>query len=164
MNANRVKNIVKWIGQIEKSDLSVVEFWKTNSVPFSRAQYFKYKKRLQTFGLDGLMDRRSMGRNRKVTPEHELFIKGYIQENSEFSLAELQRALMGEFQCNVSARSVRRALQRIDPKQKRNVGRPPKAMGPRVETNTLGGFELSAVPLHLHLQLVISLCYRFAIY
>jgi hypothetical protein len=150
MNAKRVANIVKCITQIEASNLSVTKFFKTKSVPFSRAQYYNYKRRLQQCGSDGLIDRRFMGMNRKLTSEHEIFLKGYIQGNSDALLENVHQALLDEFHCNVSARTVGRALLRIDPHRQQNVGRPPKRIEHPVESNPLGGFELIiAVAYHL---------------
>ena len=114
MKEQRVENIVKWIERIETSDLSVSKFLKTRNVPFSRAQYFNYKRRLEKHGSNGLMDRRLEGNNRKLTPKHEVFLKGCVSGNPEISLAELQQSLMDEFHCEISLRSIDRALVRIN--------------------------------------------------
>ncbi len=150
MSAERVATIVKWIERIEASDQPLSKFLKTRTVPFSRAQFFNYKRRLQKLGPDGLIDRRSMGRNRKLTLEHESFLKGCIKGNPDISLDGLQQSLTDEFHCDISLRSVRRALVRIDPSRYRKVGRPPKAVRIQVVSNALGGFELIiAVSYHL---------------
>jgi transposase len=144
------KKAIKWIKLVEASDLSVSQFFDTYGVPFSRAQYFRYKSRLEEHGPSGLVDRRSTGGNRKLTSEHEIFLKGYIKGDAAVSLAWLQKALVEEFDCYVSGSAVSRALARIAPDRPRNVGGRPKTLKPRTDTNALGGFELMvAVAYHL---------------
>lgn len=94
MIEQRAETIIKWIKQIETSDLSVTQFLKTWGVPFSRAQYFNYKRRMEKLGPDGLMDRRTKGNNRKLTLEHEIFLKGCIKGDPDVSLEGLRRSLM----------------------------------------------------------------------
>ena len=91
-----------------------------------------------------------MGGSRKITSEHEIFLKGCIKRDAAVSLGWLQKALMEEFECHVSVSAVSRALARIEPGRPRNVGGRPKTLKPRTETNVLGGFELIvAVAYHL---------------
>jgi hypothetical protein len=144
------KKDVEWIERIEASNLSVSQFFDSYAVPFSRAQYFRYKKRLQEHGPGGLVDRRSTGGCRKITSEHEIFLKGCIKADAAISLGWLQEALVEEFDCHVSVSAVSRALTRIEPGRPRNVGGRPKTLKPRADTNALGGFELIvAVAYHL---------------
>ena len=81
MDLEEAATVAKWLKRIEASELSVSEFFSTTAVPFSRRQYFKYKQRLQESGPAGLLDRRSRGGNRKVTPEQEGFLKGCIKRD-----------------------------------------------------------------------------------
>lgn len=84
-----------------------------------------------------------MGGNRKITIEQEAFLKGCLKQNPDVALEWLQQALIEEFGCPLSVSAIGRALVRIDPQLKRNVGRPVKlAEAPRMEANALGGFEL----------------------
>ena len=146
----KAKEFVKWIELIEASDLSVSNFFDCFTVPFSRAQYFRYKKRMQAHGPDGLVDQRSKGGSRKITSEQEIFIKGCIKADEAVSLGWLQNALKEEFDCEVSVSAVSRTIARIEPDRPRNVGGRPKSQKPRAFTNALGGFELIvAVAYHL---------------
>jgi hypothetical protein len=144
------KKDIEWIKRIEASELSVSQFFDTHVVPFSRAQYFRYKKRLQEHGPGGLVDRRFTKGSRKITPEHEVFLKGCIKADAAVTLGWLQKALIEEFDCDVSVSAVSRTLARIEPGRQRKVGRRPKTLKQRTETNALGGFELIvAVAYHL---------------
>jgi hypothetical protein len=150
MATDRVAEISKWIKRIEKSGLSVATFFETRRVPFSRAQYFIYKRRLQELGPDGLTDQRTIGGNRKLASEHLGFLKGCIKGDPNISLGELQQSLLEEFQCDVSLRSISRVLAVVDPGRKGNRGRPRKPESAHVALNSLGGFELIvAVAYHL---------------
>ena len=145
-----VKKKVKWIEQIEASDLSVSEFFDSFAVPFSRAQYFRYKKQLHEQGPSGLADHRLAGGRRKITAEHENFLKGCVKADANVSLGWLQDALIEEFDFHVSVSAVSRTLARIVPDRPRNFGGRPKTVQPRADTNALGGFEMIvAVAYHL---------------
>ena len=114
-------------------------------------QYFRYKQRLRESGPIGLADdRRSTGGNRKITPEQEGFLKGCLRRDPDVSVAWLQHSLFEEFECDITLSGMSRVLARIDPGRDRKVGRPPKAVKPQVDSNSLGGFELIiAVAYHL---------------
>lgn len=147
---NRAAVVVEWLEHLEKSDLSLSKFFEMYKVPFSRGQYYIYKKRFQEAGLDGILDRRSTGGNRKITFAEEIFLKGCIKSNADVSLRWLQEALKEEFHCEMSLSAVSRALDRSIAGRERKVGGRPRAKKPEVGQNALGGFELIiAVAYHL---------------
>ncbi len=142
-DTERIASIVKWVEQIETTKLSLSEFFERKAVPFSRVQYYNYRRQLRESGLAGLKDQRKRGGNRKITMEQESFLRGCIKQNPDVALEWLQQALMEEFSCDLSVSAIGRALARIDPKLKRKVGRPAKLVkAPRTDSNALGGFEL----------------------
>ncbi len=150
MDAKKVNEISKWIERIEKSALPISTLFDTHDIPFSRAQFFIYKRRLKESGPSGLIDKRCMGGNRKITLDQEAFLKGCIKRDSDVSLGWLQRALMEEFNCKISLSAVSRALTRIAPERVFKVGGRPKAKKQSIEQNAMGGFELIiAVAYHL---------------
>ena len=61
MDAKKTNEVCKWIERIEKSGLAISTFFDTHQIPFSRAQYFIYKRRLKESGVYGLIDKRCMG-------------------------------------------------------------------------------------------------------
>src|SRR6202041_1881375 len=91
--AGSAEEIAATVERIAASDLSVDEYFRRNSVPFSRAQYFRYWGRLATQGMSGLQDGRSKGNHRKLTPEAECFLRGLHQGNPGLSLQELGQSL-----------------------------------------------------------------------
>jgi transposase len=142
MDAKKATAIVKWIDRIKKSTLPISKFFDKPDIPFSRAQYFIYKRRLEESGPAGLIDKRCMGGNRKITLDQEVFLKGIVKRDPEVSLGWLQQALMEEFSCEISLSAVSRALTRVAPEREFKVGGRPKTKKQSIEQNALGGFEL----------------------
>src|SRR5205809_2070448 len=78
---SRAEKIAAMVEKIAGSDLSVDEFFRRYTVPFSRPQYFRYQARLAAQGLAGLLDGRRQGNRRKLTPEAEAVLRGAHQSN-----------------------------------------------------------------------------------
>jgi len=150
MDAKKATEVAEWVERIDKSALTVSIFFETNDIPFSRAQYFIYKRRLAESGVDGLIDRRIIGGNRKITHEQEIFLKGCLRGNSDVALSWLQQMLVEEFDCEVNLSTVSRALTRIAPDRELRVGGRPKTKKQKATQNVLGGFEL-IIALAYHL-------------
>src|SRR5256886_753403 len=89
---SRAEKIAAMVEKIAGSDLSVDEFFRRYTVPFSRPQYFRYQARLAAQGLAGLLDGRRQGNRRKLTPEAEAFLRGAHQSNPQRSLQEMCRS------------------------------------------------------------------------
>jgi len=111
MEAKNRANVIEWLEFIGKSELPISKFFEMYQVPFSRAQYFIYKKRFQEAGLEGILDRRRVGGNRKITDDEEIFLKGCIKGNPDVSLRWLQAALKEEFHGEISLSAISRALE-----------------------------------------------------
>jgi hypothetical protein len=150
MDAKKATTIARWIDRIEKSTLAISTFFDRHDIPFSRAQYFIYKRRLKESGPAGIIDKRCVGGNRKITVDQETFLKGSIKRDPDVSLGWLQQALKEEFNCEISLSAISRALTRIAPERELKVGGRPRTKKQRIEQNVLGGFELIiAVACHL---------------
>lgn len=150
MDAKKAAEIIQWIERIKESSLPISHFFDKHDIPFSRAQYFIYKRRLEESGPTGLTDRRNMGGNRKITLDQEAFLKGIVKRDPEVTLGWLQQALMDEFSCKISLPAVSRALTRITPDREIKVGGRPKIKKQSIEQNAMGGFELIiAMAYHL---------------
>ena len=74
MGEARIKEILSTIQRIKDSGQSVNNYFRTSTVPFSKAQYYNYVKCLKEYGESGLRDKREKGLNRKLTEN----IKDYI--------------------------------------------------------------------------------------
>ena len=66
--------IAHFIKKVEESELPVKEFFKQHDVPFSLAQYYRYKKRIADDGIQGLHDGRSNGNNRRLVADAQTFL------------------------------------------------------------------------------------------
>lgn len=142
------KEIKQWMRRIDSSTLSVDSFFASRDVPFSRAQYFRYKKLLNKnyeFKVAPLR-----GGNRKIGEREEILLRGIALRGPVPPVAELCAMLKSEIGTDVGDDAVRRAVYRLFPKRQRpRVGRPRKR-GSKVAVNSMGGFELIvAVAYHL---------------
>ena len=142
--------IVSWLLKIELSNLTISDFFEANIVPFSRAQYYIYKKRFKQFGRSGLEDKRKNGGNKKLNSESEKYIKKCLDENLNVSNLWLREQLIKRYGCAISPSGISRALRRICPeriKEKRESYRIEKQ---EVQINQFCGFEL-IIALAYHL-------------
>ena len=125
MNAIKKDVIVTWLKHIQNSELSVSQFFSQYSVPFSRSQYFVYKKKFAESGIDGFVDLCDDGGNRKMGPREEAFLQGYVAGGGSISLPELQKILRSEFWCEVSLTTLKRKLNEGAKNRPRaKIGRP----------------------------------------
>lgn len=147
---DRTESIIFWLKKIEKSKLSVTDFFQKYTVPFSRSQYYLYNKKFKEFGELGLSDKRNEGGNKKLNSESEAYIKGCIATNPDVSPKWLRQELAENYNCNLSPSGITRVLQRLHLDiPKRTKGRP-KIHKKEAEHNSCGGFEL-IVALAYHL-------------
>ena len=151
MEEIKKKMIIKWLNRLNHSNIAVSTYFKKNKVPFSRSQYFIYKKQFEKHGGAGICDKRKSGGNRVLTKRAEAFIVGCLKSESQVELKWLRNAVQDECQCKISASGISRAIQRIYPDYKNSLGRRPKInKESAVEVNSLGGFEL-IIALAYHL-------------
>ncbi|MCP4652104.1 MAG: hypothetical protein GY858_01815 [Candidatus Omnitrophica bacterium] len=95
--------IVTWLKRIQSSELSVSQFFSKYTVPFSRSQYFLYKKKFAENGIDGLVDQRKNGGNQKIGLREEAFLQGYVARGGSVILEDLQKILKNKFNCDVTS-------------------------------------------------------------
>jgi transposase len=107
------KIIIAWVKRINRNRMSVGKYFSRHNVPFSIAQYYRYKKKLEHGGPDAIKDNRSKGNNRKLVTEAEGFLKGYLRSRPEVGLAELQDLLKERFKIRMSKSGVSRCLNRL---------------------------------------------------
>jgi len=105
-----------------------------------------YKKKLEAGGVEALADGRGRGNHRRLTPEAEGFVKGYVAAHPEATLSELQALLRDRFQIHLTASGMSRCLKRLD------CVRQGRARAEAVQRfyTVCGGFEL-VVALACHL-------------
>lgn len=140
-----LRKIAEIVWRISESPLSVDDYFQRHGVPFSRAQYFRYKARMAEAGLDGLADGRKDGNHRKLTPEAEGFLQGVQQADPKKSLRDLKRMLESAMGLAVDHSTIGRFLGRVGT----DIAwpRPPE---PHRMLTPYGGLEiLGALALHL---------------
>jgi transposase len=107
------KIIIAWVKRINHIRMSVEKYFSRHNIPFSIAQYYRYKKKLEHGGPDAIKDNRSKGNNRKLITEAEGFLKGYMRSRPEVGLSELQDLLKERFKIRMSKSGVSRCLNRL---------------------------------------------------
>lgn len=114
MNGGQSSTIISfWVERINRTRLSVEKYFSRYKVPFSVAQYYRYKKKLEQGGPDAIKDKRSKGNNRKLITEAEGFLKGYLISRPEVGLSGLQDLLKERFKILMSKSGVSRCLNRL---------------------------------------------------
>ena len=139
-------DIQQWIRKISESKLSVPEYFSRRRVPFSQAQYYRYRKKMDQGGVESLADRRTQGNNRRITAEAEGYLKGYVSGKPESSLSEIKEILKERFVLDLSEAGISRCLKRLGCRRK---DKPRQEKVERTYT-VCGGFELiSALACHM---------------
>jgi hypothetical protein len=99
---DRIDEIMCIMEDIERSSLSVSQYFKEKTVPFGRAQYYLYKKTIEERGIEGLTDLRSKGNHLKFTDEIKNFVKGLLNHNQSIISEDIQRVIQNEFGKSIS--------------------------------------------------------------
>ncbi len=151
MDDAKKKMILSYLDIIERSELSVSDYFKKYKIPFSKSQYYIYKKQFKLAGLMGIQDKRKQGGNRKINEEAEGFLYGYVKSNPNVSLEILQQALIDNFELNLSVSAISRAIKRISGNQiSLTRGRKKSIHAEEIVVNSVGGFEIIiAIAYHL---------------
>ena len=92
--SSRVRLIVHYLKKVEDSKLSAQEFFEKHKVPFSLAQYYRYKLLYKNHGVQGLLDGRAQGNHRCLTADAQHFLMGFHAANTNAKLADYQSALI----------------------------------------------------------------------
>ena len=90
----RICEILSTIQNIKESKLPITTYFKQNSVPFTREQYYRYRRTLKKSGEDGLRDKRKDGNYTKLTEQIKDYIIATVTENRSISSPQLQGLMM----------------------------------------------------------------------
>lgn len=117
----RQKEILKLFKRVEKSHLSVKDYFSTRQTPISLAQYFRLKRRYDQQGVAGLEDQRQAGNARKLNPQQIEFVRGVLTYNRHLTSKSLRDELQSKWGIEIDQSRIdqfRRqfALTRIKPK------------------------------------------------
>ena len=102
----RVETILDVMQEVERSPLSVYRYFQEHTTPFSRPQYYLYKKALEESGIQGLYDQRVRGNALKFTPEMKSFVTGLVESHRSMPSSEVQDALEREFGVSLSLSAI----------------------------------------------------------
>ncbi len=103
----RVSSIIQGMIKIEESSLSVNQYFKTSSPPFSQSQYYLYKKILETKGTDGLYDQRTEGNNFKFSENMKNYVHGLLEHNPTISTNDIQKDIKNHFNISISNTTIK---------------------------------------------------------
>ncbi|RLG31677.1 hypothetical protein DRO03_00205 [Methanosarcinales archaeon] len=102
----RIFEILSTIQNIKESELPVTTYFKQNSVPFTREQYYRYCRILKKSGEDGLYDKRKDGNYTKLTERIKDYIISTVTENRSITTPQLQGKILNKFDVKISESSL----------------------------------------------------------
>ena len=102
----RMCEILSTIQNIKESKLSITTYFKQNDVPFTREQYYRYRRTLKKSGEDGLRDKRKDGNYTKLTERIKDHIISTVTENISISSPQLQDKILTKFDVKISESSL----------------------------------------------------------
>ena len=103
---DRIEDILSILQKIDESEESVRNYFKQNQVPFSRTQYYTYRRTLQKNGGEGLHDKRKDGNYTKLTERMKDCIVSIVKENRSISSSQLQSKIVDRFGVKISVSSL----------------------------------------------------------
>ena len=106
MGKERIQEILITIQRIKDSTKSVNDYFKTNTVPFSKAQYYNYLKCLKEYGENGLGDKRKNGHNRKLTESIKEYITICVVAQPSISASDMRIKIQKRFNVDISKSSI----------------------------------------------------------
>ncbi|ODS29785.1 MAG: hypothetical protein SCARUB_05112, partial [Candidatus Scalindua rubra] len=98
----RQEKILKLFNDVEKSGLTVKEYFKSQHAPIGIAQYFRLKKNYAKQGVDGLEDQRHAGNAREMTAEQIELIHGTLSYNRHLTSQSLQQELYNQWKIELT--------------------------------------------------------------
>ena len=111
--ASREELILKWLERVERSGLSAPQFFMKHRVPFSLAQFYRYRMVLEEKGIEGLADGRGYGNHRELSPEAEGFLVGYVEAHPEATQERVREVIRKHFGVTYDPSGVWHVLQRM---------------------------------------------------
>ena len=102
----RIFEIINVVQNIKDSKLPITTYFKQNSVPFSREQYYRYCQILKISGEGGLHDKRKDGNYTKMTERIKDYTVSTVKENRSISSSQLQSKILDQFDVKISESSL----------------------------------------------------------
>ena len=113
-DSERIKERLFWMKEIQNSELSVREYFATHDVPFTRAQYYLFRKAIKKCGeVEALCDKVHRKGPRKLTPESKGFIERCLELDSSIGPTCIQKKLEEKYGIIMTVSGVFRAITRM---------------------------------------------------
>jgi len=93
----REKEILNLFRRVEKSDLTVKDYFASHQTPISSPQYYRLKKRYDQQGVVALEDQRHLGNARKLNPQHVELLRGILTYNRDLTSKSLKHELQSKW-------------------------------------------------------------------
>ena len=103
-----IYEILSTIHRMEESKQPVSVYFNQNSAPFSRAQYYRYRRILQKYDEEGLRDARKDGNYIKLTERLKDYVIAVVEENRSISSPQLQSKILNQFDVHISLSGLNR--------------------------------------------------------
>jgi transposase len=113
MIITREDKIIKIIEKIERSELSPSKYIQRYNVPFSIAQFYRYRAKFFQKGKEYLKDKRKDRKIRSIDSEEIAFLRGFISNKANVSPTEALRAVAEEFGTEVHRSTMSRILKKF---------------------------------------------------
>jgi len=110
----RQSEILRLFKNVEKSSLSLKEYFENNLTPICLKQYSRLKKRFTQQGIAGLEDQRHTGNARKVKPEEDKLVLGILAYNRNLTSATLEDELRNQWKITVGQRRIEQLRQQFN--------------------------------------------------
>ena len=111
---NRQAEILKLFKNVEKSSLTVKEYFKRHHTPIGIAQYFLLKKNFAQQGIASLKDHRQNGNARKIKPEEIKLVHGTLEYNRNLTSQALQDELQNKWGITIGQRRIEQIRQQLN--------------------------------------------------
>jgi hypothetical protein len=132
----RICEILSTIQKIKESKQPVRGYFKQNSVPFSRAQYYTYCKTLQKYGEEGLRDKRKDGNYTKLKERIKGYVVSTVEEKKSMPSSQLQGKILNQFDVKISESCLNNFRASV------SLTRLPAPKEEKYERNKSGGGEI----------------------
>jgi transposase len=145
----KARTFNRYLKRIGESKIPIRQFFEKYRMPFSLAQFYRYKKRYEREGWDGLFDRRTLGNHRRLTDHAANFLLGYHAAHPNSTLMDYQVLLKNKLDIKVDLSTISRGLHAHQITMTKSK---PSKDETKVETfeSPCGGLEiLSALAWHL---------------
>ena len=112
--AQRQEKILELFESIEKSDLTVKDYFASHQTPISLPQYYRVKKRYTQQGTAGIEDRRQDGNARKLDPQKVELLRGVLTYNRHLTSESLKHELQEKWEIKLDTSRIDQFRRQFD--------------------------------------------------